>query len=315
MQGTNVRVEQEGRVMTVRLDNPPHNFMTGEMVVELERLIDSLEDDRSVGAVILTGAPEDIFITHFDIAEIAAGVEAAGMSVSPAVARGSLRAVGAVARIPGAERALARSPAAGLADLLRMHEVFNRMGRMDKVFIAAINGRALGGGCELALACDIRLMAAGEHRIGCPEMSVGIIPGGGGTQRLTRALGTGRALEAMLEARTFTPPEAAEIGLIHRVVPAPELAADARATAERMSRRSPASVSALKRAVYEGGSLPLESGLHRERALFLSVSGAPAVRRALAAYVDGLETGVGPAWADESALAPWREGTIVDLTE
>ena len=310
-----IRTEQEGRVLTVLLDNPPRNFMTGQMVAELDELTRSLESDSSVGAVVITGAPDDIFITHYDVAEILAGTTGMGITVSPTAAGTSLRAVGALARVPGARATLERTPAAGPLALKRIHDLFLRMNRSDKVFIAAINGLALGGGCELALACDIRIMADGDGQIGLPEITLGIIPGAGGTQRLSRLLGPGRALEAMLEGRAFGPAEAAEIGIVHRSVPGERLADEARLTAERLARRSPAAVAALKRAVYEGAASDLPSGLHIERAQFLAAASSPAARAALAAYAEEVEAGGGASpWAGEDALERWRDGRAVNMT-
>lgn len=311
-----VRTEREGRVMTVTLDNPPRNFMNGSMVHELDELTRELESDRSLGAVVLTGAADGIFIMHYDVAEIAAGAEASP-SVAPGLVGGTLRAVGAVARVPGAEGALARTPVAGVIELRRIHEIFLRMQRMDKVFIAAINGMATGGGCELTLACDIRIMADGDFLIGLPETSVGITPGAGGTQRMARALGPAKAIELILEARPLPPEEALEAGLIHRVVPAGELMPEARATAERLARRSPVSVAAAKRAVYEGGSRSLREGLHIERAGFLASASTPQAIRAMKAYaeqVERLPDDVPSPWADPDSMRAWQDGTVVDLT-
>jgi len=273
-----VRTERDGRVLTVTLDNPPRNLMNGRMVGELDALARELEDDESIGAVVITGAPEEVFITHFDVAEILAGAEA-----------------GREATEVGLEL---------------IHGLFLRMNRMDKVFVAAVNGLALGGGCELALACDLRLMAEGEqHRIGLPELSVGIIPGAGGTQRLTRALGPSRALEFMLEADPLTPQQAVELGLVHRTVAGDELLQVAHATAERLARRSPVTVGALKRAVYFGGSAGLEQGLAMEREGFQAAVSSAAAARAMRAYLEQEA-----ALADSAAILPWREGTVVDLT-
>ena len=273
-----VRTERDGRVLTVTLDNPPRNLMNGRMVGELDAVARELEDDESIGAVVITGAPEEVFITHFDVAEMLAGAEA-----------------GREATEVGLEL---------------IHGLFLRMNRMDKVFVAAVNGLALGGGCELALACDLRLMAEGEqHRIGLPELSVGIIPGAGGTQRLTRALGPSRALEFMLEADPLTPQQAVELGLVHRTVASDELLQVAHATAERLARRSPVTVGALKRAVYFGGSAGLEQGLAMEREGFQAAVSSAAAARAMRAYLEQEA-----ALADSSAILPWREGTVVDLT-
>jgi enoyl-CoA hydratase len=309
-----VHIERDGRVLLARLDNPPHNFMTSAMVGELEALCRDLEDDRSVGAVVLTGAPPDIFITHFDVEEIQAGTQRVGATVSSTQAGGGLRAVGAAQRIPGARGLLERSPVGGMSALLQIHDVFLRMNRLDKVFIAAINGVALGGGCELTLACDIRIMARGDHVIGLPEITLGIIPGAGGTQRLVRALGHTRALEMMLEGRVLTPEEALEAGLVHRTVEPAQLLDEAIATAARLARRSPAAVRALKEAVYEGTSRPFTDGLHIERAGFMAAASTPAARRALSAYaaeVRGLDDGA--PWQDGERMARWQDGSAVDM--
>ena len=207
-----LHTSRDGRVLTVTLDNPPSGFMTGGMVDELDALTRSLEGDTSVGAVVLTGALDGVFVMHYDIAEIVDGAEAVGASVGRGVAGGAVRTVGALRRVPGAAGALGRSPASGIVELHQVHELFVRMGRMEQVFVAALNGTATGGGCELALACDLRYMADGPYAIGLPEISVGIIPGAGGTQRLVRALGPARALELMLEARPLDPHAALDAG-------------------------------------------------------------------------------------------------------
>ena len=309
-----VHTEQTGRVLTVRLDNPPRNFMTGGMVAELEALVGSLDGDRSIGAVVVTGAMEDVFITHYDVREILTGVESVGATVPAAASGGALRVTGALRRLPSAERALRRSPAAGLVEVRRIHDLFLSMNASDKVFVAAINGLAMGGGCELALACDVRLMADGEGRIGLPEITLGIIPGAGGTQRLARLLGGGRALEMMLEGRALTPREAEAAGLVHRVVAPDALAQEAAATAQRLARRAPATVAAIKRAVYEGGSRPLRQGLHLERTEFVSVSSQPPALRAMRAYVDQVERMGDAPWRLDELMEAWQAGTAVDLT-
>jgi enoyl-CoA hydratase/carnithine racemase len=309
-----VRRERSGRVLTVTLDNPPRNFMTGQMVGELDELTRELEGDRSIGAVVLTSPADGIFITHYDVDEIARGSEATPQ-VSSRQAGAGLRAVGAVARLPGGRDVVERTPAAGLLALRRIHELFLRMNRLDKVFIAAINGVAMGGGCELSLACDVRIMAEGDGRIGLPEMTLGIIPGAGGTQRLTRALGTSRALEMMLEGRLLDPGQAEAVGLVHRVVPPDRLLDEANETAERLARRSPQAVGALKRAVYEGGSRSFAEGLHIERAGFMAAASTPTAIRAMETYVREDQSRTDATPADLPHLFDrWREGTAVDLT-
>jgi enoyl-CoA hydratase/carnithine racemase len=308
-----ITTSRDGRVLTVRVDNPPHNFMNRHMVAELDELTRGLEDDRSIGAVVITGGSEDRFITHYDVAEILAGTEAVGMQVSSAAASATLQAVRGMSRLPGGESAVKRTPAAGLLELHGIHDLFNRIGRLDKVFIAAINGPALGGGCELSLACDLRYIASAGGPIGLPELTLGFNPGAGGTQRLTHLIGPGAALEMILEARALTPDEALEVGIVNRVVPPGDLLTEATATAERMARRAPISVAAAKRAVREGATLPLAAGLAIERKWFLACGSKPASHRAMRAYVDQVEREGAP-WSNPEMLEPWREGTVVDLT-
>jgi len=307
--------ERHGRVLVVRIDHPPHNFMTAEMVRELQRVVYSLRGDHSVGAVVITGKPDDLFVTHYDVGEILHSVQRAGISAPPWLTAIVLRIAGAVRRVPILRDLAERTPLAAVFELYRIHDLFLEMNRSDKVFIAAINGIASGGGCELALACDLRIISDQGGPIGQPEILLGLIPGGGGSQRLTRLLGTGRALELILEGRVLGPHEAAEIGLVHRVVPAAELMSEATATAERLARRPPGSVGAAKRTVYEGGSAELDRGLHMERAEFLSVTAAEPGLRAMRAYVAELKQRGGPPIADEDAIARWLDGTAVDLTE
>jgi enoyl-CoA hydratase len=297
-------------VLVVTLANPPLNFMNRQMVGELEELIASIEGDDELGAVVLTGGVEGSFVTHYDVAEIVAGVhEVPGPQPSARAAGALLRSAGGIDRLPGGRAAFSRTPVHGLFELRAIHELFLRMNKMDKVFIAAINGTATGGGCELALACDIRISATGSHRIGLPEMTIGFPPGAGGTQRLSRVLGPGRALEMMLEARTVDPEEALELGLVHRLVAPEELLDDAIATGERMGRRSPPAIKALKHDVYEGASRPLEQGLAIEAKWFLAASSADESLELMEAYVEQVERDGAAPWASEEGARPWQEGT------
>ena len=301
--------EQTGRVLVVRVDNPPHNFMNRAMVRELDELTRSLESDRSVGSVVITGAPERLFITHYDVAEILAGVRDVGVAPGPALAGGLLRAAGAVKRVPGLRAAASRTPARGLMELHLIHDIFLRMNRLPVVFIAAINGPATGGGCELSLACDLRHMADEEITIGLPEMTVGFNPGAGGTQRLSRLIGQGRALEMMLEGRTLSPGEAEQVGLVNRVIGSDRLLAESVETAERLARHSPEQIRGLKRSVYEGSAAELEAGLAAERKWFMSEAGTEHSIRAMEAYVAEVERLGGAPWTDPDAIRRWQRGT------
>ena len=146
----------------------------------------------------------------------------------------------------------------------RAHEVFNRFAAEAPVFVAEIAGHALGGGYEIALACDIRIAAEGSYRIGLPEATLGLLPGTGGTQRLPRLIGRGRALELMLTGQPVSPQRAYELGMVDRLVPADQLDSEVDELATRLAGGAPLALRAVKRAVHDGVDLPLADGLGRE---------------------------------------------------
>ncbi len=284
-----LKTSQQGRVLTIRLDNPPMNFLTSGMMSALDALLRDLESRRDIGAVIITGAVDGVFLTHFDVDEIESAVASIPFSFSPGLAGALTRTEAALDHVPGARRLLRHSPMGGVADMNLFHEVTARMRAMDKVFIAAINGRAMGGGCELALACDLRIMIEGDEEsgvlIGQPEILIGLIPGGGGTQMLARSLGVARALEHCLEGRPLTPAQALEIGMVNKVVAAQDLMPEAAALAERMARRSPQAVLAIKQAVYQAAAQSWDDGMAFEKGAFLSMASQANTRQAMQDYV------------------------------
>jgi enoyl-CoA hydratase len=281
------------------------------MVRELSDLVHSVEADRSIGAVVITGKPDDLYITHYDVGEILASVERAGLAAPPWLTAIVLRVAGVVRRIPGLRAAAERTPLAAVFELYRIHDLFLSMNRSEKVYIAAINGPATGGGCELSLACDVRLMASSDIAIGLPEMTVDFNPGAGGTQRLPRAVGASRALEMMLEGRTLTPREALDYGLVHAVVPPEQVKEAAIRTGERLARRAPEAIKALKHAVYEGATRPLATGLGVERKWFMFASATDSSKRKMEAMAKQVDAEGGSPWATAEGLHPWQEGTAV----
>jgi enoyl-CoA hydratase len=312
-----VHTEQQGRVLTATLDNPPRQLQDRALTFELDRLTKALERDRSVGAVVITGAHPRSFLTHYDVAEILAGAEITP-DLPPAVFGAALRVVGAIDAAPGGARVLTNRYTVGLLSLRRVHQLYLRMNRMDKVFIAAINGTVAAGGCELALACDIRLMADGDFTIGLTEPVLGFNPGGGGGQRLARAVGSARAVEMLLEARHYSPREAAEIGLVHRVVEPERLLEEAHATAARLARRSRRAVWASKRVAYRGLSSRWPGGFQLDRTGFLWGAVAPSTKRAMRAMLAQMETvpgGVPSPWHDRDGLAAWQAGAVADFSD
>jgi enoyl-CoA hydratase len=303
-----LETERRGRVLVVSVDHPPHNFMTAAMVRELDELLRGIESDRSIGAVVITGKPHDLYVTHYDVAEILASVRRAGIAAPPWLTSIVLRVAGAVRRVPALRSLAERTPLAAVFELYRIHDLFLSMNRSSKVFIAAINGPATGGGCELSLACDLRCMANSEIAIGLPEMTIDFNPGAGGTQRLPRLVGVGRALEMMLEGRTLSPREALDAGLVQAVVPPDQVKESAIRIGERLARRSPEAIRSLKRAVYDGGSKPLALGLAEERKWFMVSSATESSQEKMEKMARQVERDGASPWADPESLRAWQEG-------
>ncbi len=306
-----LRIEQRGRVLQVLLDNPPANFLTTAVMQELADLLEDLEQRQDIGAVILSGAADGVFLTHFDVDEIERAVAPITFSMPAWLTRLLLESESLLRHLPGARKLLRRTLLAGVADMNLFHEVTAHMRRMDKVFIAAINGLALGGGCELALACDLRLMAEDdqvERFLGQPEVLIGLIPGGGGTQMLARSLGVARALELCLEGQLLEPRQALALGLVNGLAPAEELLEAADALAQRLSRRSPQAVRLIKRSIYQAASRDWTEGMASEKAGFLSAASQGNTRRAMREYIERVRT-------ITQEERPFRRADFDDLTE
>jgi enoyl-CoA hydratase/carnithine racemase len=264
-----LEIEDRGAVLVVRVDGGPHQVFGLDIANQLDKLVTRVDRDPSVRAVVLTGAHPERFVSHAAVQWL----QEEG-AASPTVGRRGASAVARIARGLDRTRVLGplvrRTPMRGAAQLDRLHATFLRMNASGVVFVGALNGSALGLGAEFAWACDLRVMADGDFFIGQPEILLGIIPGGGGTQRLTRLIGTHKSLVAILEGKPFTPEEALANGAVDEVVPQDEVVARATALAERLGARSKGSVAAAKRSVYFGGSASLPEGLHIERTEFFT---------------------------------------------
>jgi enoyl-CoA hydratase len=249
------KVDQHQHVQVWTISNPPMNYMIGPMAQELTELIGRAETDDATRAIILTGGVEGKFITHYSVDELAA---------------------------------MAADPAACAESFPRLSEGFHRMldriMLMPKAVIAAINGDCMGGGYELALACDFRLAADGPFQIGLPECVLGILPGGGGTQRLPRLIGRAKALEVMLFGNVYHPREAEKMGMVNRVLPAEILMPFAMGWARTLAKRPPRSIASIKRAVYLGADRDLQSGLYIERMEMTQVMCSEDARTLMNAY-------------------------------
>ncbi len=283
-----IEVEQRGRVLLARLDGGPRGEFGPEIAADLAALVTRAETDDGVGAVVVTGTHPERFVAHANLRWLQEG-GASSPTVGPRGAAAVMHAARATRAVSGIRKLADRTPLGGPMDLADVTETFLRMNRCGAVFIAALNGSALGVGSELALACDYRLMADGDFVIGQPEILLGFPPGGGGTQRLARLVGTHQGLKRMLDGGGLAPEDAAAIGYVDEVVAPDELIDHAVALGDHLAQRLKLTVAAVKRSVYIGGSLGLEEGLRLENAEFLSTLASPGAQKAMLAYMQRTE--------------------------
>ena len=244
-------IEQRDTLAVVTLNRPEKlNSLTREMILELSDLFGNFATQPDLRAVILTGSGEKAFCVGTDIGELAGSNEGEALSVSQ-----------------------------------RGQTLCNLIEHCPVPVIAAINGMAVGGGCELALASHIRLATA-NARFSLPETKLGIIPGYGGTQRLTREIGMTRALEIMLSGRELSAADAERLGLINRIVDSGGLLAEAQSLAADIAKLAPLAIRACLESVRRGLELPLEQGLALEAQLFADLFNTADVREGTSAFLE-----------------------------
>ena len=247
----NLLVARDARVVTLTVNRPSVlNALNSATLDELRRAVLECRHDDDVRAVIITGAGEKSFVAGADIKELAV-----------------------------------KTPAEGKEHASRGQHVFDLIENLGKPVIAAVNGFALGGGCELAMACTLRI-AADTATFGQPEINLGITPGYAGTQRLPRLVGKGIALDLLLSGRRVTADEALRIGLVNRVVPAAQLMSDAAAWAAELATKAPAAVRYIIEAVNRGLDLPLDRAQFLEASLFGLVASTEDMREGTAAFLE-----------------------------
>lgn len=243
-------LERDGAVAILTINRPEkRNALNARVRTELVAALDALRDDASVRVLVVTGAGDKAFVAGADIAEFAA-------------------------RTPLEQRAA-----------MTGRRVFDEVAAYPKPVIAMINGFCLGGGCELALGCDIRI-AADTARFGQPEVNLGIIPGGGGTQRLPRIVGMGQAMRLTLSGELIDAAEALRIGLADVVHPAAELRARTLEFARGMAGKSPVALQMAKAAVRAAAEMPLAAGLQYETELFVTCFASDDKREGIAAFLE-----------------------------
>lgn len=227
-------LERDGAVALITLNRPKQlNALNQAVIGELLAVLDELAADDAIRALVLTGSGDRAFAAGADIGELAQ----------------------------------LESATQGRRLATRSHELGRKMAALPKPIIAAINGFALGGGLELALACDMRL-AGDTAQLGLPEVTLGILPGWGGTQRLPRLIGPGMAKLLMMTGERVNAPEALRLGIVERVLPQAELLDAARQLAQKIADMPPLSVAAIKQAVDHGSNMPLDEANAYEAGLF-----------------------------------------------
>jgi enoyl-CoA hydratase len=304
MNRTRLLTEQQGRVLVVQFTNPPRNFFDEQMAIELRDLVREIDKDSSLGAVVFTG--KDVFVTHYYVPDLIRGSRSSPFQMSYRQARALVAYVGFAERTRLLEGILRRTPARDALTAAQIYRTFRRMNASDKVFIAAINGVALGMGAIIALACDLRLMADGEDAaFGLIEQGISILAGIGGTQRLARMVGSSRAAELLLEGRFVSPAEASAIGLVHRVVPREDLQADALALAQRLAGRSPVLNREIKRMIYDAAARPFAQATRMEFASAVATLSTPRATQDMETYV--AELGKHDSPTDRQVLDAWEK--------
>ena len=245
-----VTAEVKERVGWITLDRPPDNTYDADLLEELDRCVGEVAE-AEVAVAVIRSASDKFFSAGADVKAF-----------------------------------LERSADDNMVMCRRAHRVLDRFAAEAPLFVAAIAGHALGGGYEIALACDIRVAAEGRYRIGLPEVTLGLLPGTGGTQRLPRLIGRGRALELMTTGRTVTPAEAERLGMVDRLVPAGEFDQAVADLAANLAGGAPLAVAAITRAVNDGLDRPLPDALDRELEELAALFASEDAREGMTAFTE-----------------------------
>jgi len=251
MQGKYIRTRVEDHVGYIEIGKPKANTYDLAMMREIDEAVEELRFDEEARVIVLSSTVPGFFSAGADI-----------------------------------EMLKKSQPDFKAMFCLHCQETLDKFASTPKIVIAAINGHCVGGGLEIALSTDLRMMAKDSGKIGLPEVTLGVLPGTGGTQRLPRLIGTSRALDLMITGRLLTPDEALDIGLVNYVYPKETFAADVQAYASTLARGPARAVSLIKRSVLEGVEMPLTAGLALERELQNRLFVTEDAKEGLAAFVE-----------------------------
>ncbi|MEK9902244.1 MAG: enoyl-CoA hydratase/isomerase family protein [Gammaproteobacteria bacterium] len=257
-----LRIEDNGNYVICYLSNPPTHTLTSSGVNEIHRFLDQIEKRDDLRVLAFTGDGENVFIKHYEVGELA----------------------------NTAERNLeTKKDKQDPKELHAFHTMLLRLRDLDAIVVAGINGNTAGGGCEFSLGCDLRIMADGNFLIGLPETSVGILPGGGGTQRLSRLIGSSRALDLILHAQLVSPKEAFDLGIINKLVSEASFNQELISYCEDLSNRAPIALQQVKKIIHQGLEMTLEESLLVEQKAFDVTMNSKDAARAMRALLDTQE--------------------------
>ena len=246
-----VKFSAQDAVGFITLDRPPANSFEISFIRDLDEAITLANESTAIKAVVIKSASEKFFSAGADI------------------------------------KAFHANDVADNVELIRVaHQTFDKIAASQKVFVAAINGHALGGGLEVALASDLRFAAEGAYTIGLPEVTLGLMPGAGGTQRLSRLIGSSRALELMITGERISPVDALQLGIVNRLFPAHELLDQTDNFARGLTEGATVAIGAIKQAIHRGRNLDLAAGLALERELIEMLFNTDDAKEGFAAFTE-----------------------------
>jgi len=262
-----LKIEDKGDIIICYLSNPPTHTLTAQGLMEIHGFLDSLSNNKKLRVLAFTGAGEDVFIRHYEVGELA----------------------------DSAEKNISKDKEANKTDnnskkeLHGFHKMLLKMRDLDAIVIAGINGNTAGGGCEFSLGCDLRVMSSGDYFIGLPETGVGILPGGGGTQRLARLIGISRALDLILHGKLILNTKAFEYGIINEILPKDSFIESLKEYCQVLAKRAPIALREVKKAIHKGIDLPLEEALLVEQEAFNETMNSKDAARAMRTMLNAKE--------------------------
>lgn len=238
---SHLKIEDHEHYTICYLSNPPSHTLTASGLSEIHQFLDKVEKKKDLRVLVFTGAGKDVFIKHYEVGELADTAEKNLQEVKKQ-----------------------ESP----EELHAFHRLLLRIRDLDSIVVAGINGNTAGGGCEFSLGCDLRVMSDGPYQIGLPETSVGILPGGGGTQRLSRLIGSSRALDLILHAKLLSPKEAYDLGIINKLLSPENFMENLKLYCQDLANRAPIALTQVKKIIHQGLDVTLEEGLMLEQKAF-----------------------------------------------